>query len=185
MNFTRKLPGITIAILALTTAVASQTSSAKIENSELRIEASSKTGSYEIQQTSGPAHLIAGVAAKVNGRWLHSGDYPRHAVSSSPASASNDVPQLTLVNDGLTGQPELVCTLKLHSNPAYAEISVEIRNTTGRQLSAQGIRLIETRGADQLTLGGPESADRILSDSFSEDRPAMAIHDLGDNHDGL
>jgi alpha-galactosidase len=184
MNLSRKLTGVTVTILTLTIAVASQSSSAKIENSELTIEATGKTGSYEIQQTSGSAHLIAGVAAKVNGHWLHSGDYPNHAVSSSP-SGSNDISQLTIVNSGLAGQPELVCKLKLHSNPAYAEINVEVRNTTARQLSVQGIRLIETRDTDQLALGGPESADRILSDSFSEDRPAMAIHDLGDNHDGL
>jgi alpha-galactosidase len=49
----------------------------------------------------------------------------------------------------------------------------------------QGIRAIEIRDPRLLDLGAPASALRILSDSFSEDRPAMAIHDFGDNTDGL
>ena len=44
----------------------------------------------------------------------------------------------------------------------------------------QGIRAMEAAGASSPNLGGPASEDRVLLDSFSEDRPAMKIHDLAD-----
>jgi sulfur carrier protein ThiS len=160
-------------------AFAQQNSSKAITNSDLEVSANARTGQYIVRQKAGPSSLTAGVAAKVNGRWLHSSDYPQHAVSAP----SNDV--LSIVHSGLAGQPELACSLRMNSDPAYVEISVEVRNTTDKQVEVQGIRSIEIRDGHQLDLGGPESIDRILSDSFSEDRPAVAIHDLGDETSGL
>ena len=155
-----------------------------LQTESLRLEVNAQNGSYTLRQQNGPAQLRAGVAAKVNGQWLHSGDYPKHLVSSSADGA-----ELTITNSGSASKPDLVCTLRLHSNPAYAEIAVEVRNSTQKQIEVQGIRLVEISGPHDLTIGGPDASDRILSDSFSEDRPAMSIHDLGDdaseNKDGL
>ena len=39
--------------------------------------------------------------------------------------------------------------------------------------------------APVINLNGPVSADRILSDSYSEDRPQLAIRDLGDGRKGM
>jgi alpha-galactosidase len=36
-----------------------------------------------------------------------------------------------------------------------------------------------------VNLGGPTAADRVLSDSFSEDRPEMRIFDLGKAPEGV
>src|SRR5581483_8624795 len=60
-----------------------------------------------------------------------------------------------------------------------------VRNSTGKEIQVQGIRSVEIRDTTDLVLGGPDTANRILSDSFSEDRPAMAIHDFGDETSGL
>src|SRR4029077_3093793 len=47
-------------------------------------------------------------------------------------------------------------------------------------IHVQAIRPIEARQGKILDLGGPAALDRVLSDSFSEDRPALKIRDLGD-----
>lgn len=172
-----------LVVFAAVAASASQAPATQVENSALLVVANAKTGAYTLREKSGPAHLTADVAAKVNGRWLNSTDYPKHAVSSS--SAAEGTPQLTITHSGLAGQPDLVCLVRLHSDPSYAEIGVTIRNTAKQPLEVQGIRALEIRDPRLLDLGGPASALRILSDSFSEDRPAMAIHDFGDDPTGL
>lgn len=171
---------IGFALAAISTA---QSQPAQIENSTLLVSVSTKSGAYSIREKNGPVRLTADVAAKVNGQWIHSADYPRHAISSS--AAAEGTPQLTITHSGLAGQPDLVCSVSLHSDPAYAEVTVDVRNTAKKPLEVQGIRAIEIRDPRLLDLGGPASSLRILSDSFSEDRPAMAIHDFGDNADGL
>jgi len=173
------------AVLAACGSVTAQTPSVRIEGPDLLAEASRTAGTYTLQQRTGGAQFTAGVAAKVNGRWLHSSDYPTHTVSSGSGPDANQVPELTIVSGGLPGEPELVCSLWLHGKPAYAEVEVAVRNTTQQQIEVQAIRAIEIRDSQMLDLGGPESADRLLSDSFSEDRPAMSIHDLGDDSKGL
>jgi len=165
-------------------ALGAQAPPKQIENSALLVVANPKTGAYTLREKGGPAHLTGDVAAKVNGRWLRSSDYPKHAVSSSPAEA-DQTPQLTVTHSGLAGQPDIVCAVRLHSDPAYAEIGVTVRNIAKQPIEVQGIRALEIREPRLLELGGPASALRILPDSFSEDRPAMAIHDFGDDPAGL
>ncbi len=170
----------TVAALAASTSLWAETGATQIENSQLLVRANATAGQYSLQEQIGPARFTAGIAAKVNGRWLHSTDYPKHLVRSSPmAGAANDS-ELTITNTGWAGKPDLICALRLYSSPPHAEIQVEIRNTTPKQVEVQALRLVELSSPPMLDLGGPESADRILSDSFSEDRPAMAIHDLTD-----
>jgi alpha-galactosidase len=175
---------LTSVLFVAVAALAAKAPITQIENSGLLVAASAKTGAYTLREKSGPAHLTADVAAKINGRWLHSSDYPTHTVSQSFAVEGDHTPELTVKHSGLERQPDLACSVRLHSDPAYAEIAVTVRNTTQLQVEVQGIRVIELRDPRLLDLGGPASALRILSDSFSEDRPAMAIHDFGDDPAG-
>ena len=169
--------------LALPQVFAAQRQAAQIENSTLLVSVDPKTGAYTLREKNGPVRLTADVAAKVNGQWVHSADYSKHAVSS--AAAAEGTPELTITHSGLAGQPDLTCSVRLHSGPDYAEVTARVRNTTQNPLQVQAIRALEIRDPRLLDLGASASALRILSDSFSEDRPAMAIHDLGDNKDGL
>lgn len=185
-SMTEKLSIIAIPLTLVLFAVAAsaaQAPPAQIENSALVLVANARTGAYTLREKSGPAHLTPDAAAKVNGRWIHSSDYPRH--SALPSYAAEGAPQLTITHSGLAGQPDLICETRLHSDPAYAEITVTVHNTTQHPIEVQGVRVLEIRDPRLLDLGAPASALRILSDSFSEDRPAMAIHDFGDNTDGL
>jgi alpha-galactosidase len=151
----------------------------KIENDRLVVEANSNAGTYTIRSKENPrVWLTAAVAAQVNHRWLHSGDYTRHEIQES--SFTDDLgsgSRLTITYAGLSGQPDLACILQLHSQPAFAEIEVQVRNSTGAQMTVQSIRVLDAQ-SPVLELDGPASADRVLSDSFSEDRPNMEIHDL-------
>jgi alpha-galactosidase len=49
----------------------------------------------------------------------------------------------------------------------------------------QSIRSVHATAAPVINLGGPAAADRILSDSYSEDRPQLAIRELADAPKGL
>jgi alpha-galactosidase len=169
-----------LSVLAADSAAAPSDSAprnSKIENAKLRIDANQKDGAYTIRSKENPRIAItATAAAQVNHRWLHASDYPRHEVrESSFTDASGTGSELTITYSGLSGQPDLVCSLRLR--PVFAEIEVQVRNSTGAQVSVQSIRVLEARDP-VLTLDGPASADRVLSDSFSEDRPNMEIHDL-------
>ena len=79
---------------------------------------------------------------------------------------------------GLSNAPDLSYTLRLYPLVPLAEISATVINSTGHAIEVQAIRAIES--SRSIDLGGPESQDRVLSDSFSENRPAVRIHDLAD-----
>jgi len=144
-------------------------------------------GSYTVfDPASGKPILRAGVGAEVDHRWLKSGDYPKHSVSRGPLSGDlGPGTGFTIVHTGLAGQPDLVTSLELHGNPDFAVVSVSVKNTGSRPVAVQALRSVEAAGADAVDLGGPEASDRVLSDSFSEDRPGIVIHDLRDANEGM
>jgi alpha-galactosidase len=158
----------------------------KIENMNLVIEASQKAGSYTIRSKENPrVSITAGMAAEVNQRWLRASDYPQHEIQDS--GFTDDLgtgSQITITYSGLRGQPDLLCSLRLRPQSAFAEIEVHVRNSSGAQVRVQRIRVLEAQ-TPTLMLDGPESADRVLSDSFSENRPDMKIYDLAQATDGM
>ncbi len=161
-------------------------STAKIENSKLAIEADQKAGTYTVRSKENPRDWLTGaVAAQVNHRWLRSADYRQHDIQESPFSDDLGTgSQLTITYSGFSGQPELVCSVRLRAESMFAEIEVQVRNTTGTQITVQSIRTLDAK-SPLLALDGPLSGDRVLSDSFSEDRPNMVIHDLAQPTDGM
>ncbi len=158
----------------------------RIENSKLVIETNQKSGEYTIRSKASPhVAITASFAAEVNQRWLHAKDYPMHGIETASSNdGSGPSAALTITYGGLAGQPELVGHIRLRPDAEYAEIDVEVRNKTQAPVTVQGIRVAEGPNGF-LSLDGPASADRVLSDSFSEDRPNMKLHDLGDATDGM
>ncbi len=144
-------------------------------------------GAYSIGAPgSAQAALTASVAARINGRWVHAADYPRHAVKRSTASGylgAAEVWQVTY--SGLAGEPDLVYRLRAYTGSPFADLEVTVDNTTGKTIQVQSIREVESTQAPVVDLGAPPADDRVLSDSFSEDRPAMQIHNLGDAANGM
>ncbi len=159
--------------------------SQNIENAQLVVEMNQSSGNYTIRsKENSRVAITAGVAAQINQRWLSSDSYPRHVAQESITDDIGEGRQLTITHSGKSGEPDLVCLIRLRSQPASAEIEVQVKNTTGAPVTVQSIRVLEAV-APFIDLGGPPSSDRILSDSFSEDRPNMEIHDLAQATGGL
>lgn len=154
---------------------------AQSATSGLNVQISQTDGSYALATPgSEGAVLSAGVAANVDDHWLQSKDYPHHDVKqSSVADDMGPAQEWTVTFSGLSGQPDLVYRLRRYSDKPYADIQVSVDNTTGKSIEVEAIRPVAAMGNPVINLGGPVTADRILSDSFSEDRPGMSIHDFG------
>ena len=176
-------------LLALTSAAASVSAAAaaktkteipaqtRIENSRLEVSADQKSGAYTLRsKENGRLQLSGAISAQINHHWLRAADYPRHEVKTSNATAGSE---LVITYSGLPAQPDLICSIRLSSASQFAEIEVTVRNSTSSELTVESIRPLDGR-SPFFSLDGPASGDRVLSDSFSEDRPDMALHDFAD-----
>ncbi|MGH9609968.1 MAG: alpha-galactosidase, partial [Bryobacteraceae bacterium] len=150
------------------------------ETHTLHIEINHSDGSYSIGMPgSGASAFTSGVAAEVNGRWLKAADYPQHRVQESNVSGYfGPATNWRVICSGLTHQPDLIYDLRIYQNRPLADIQVRAHNTTGKKIYVEAIRSVDATG--KLNLDGPNLKDRVLSDSFSEDRPAMQLHDFAD-----
>jgi hypothetical protein len=144
-------------------------------------------GTYSIAAPgiAGPV-IRSDVEAVVDSIVLRSTAYPRHAIELSelPDELGSGA-TLTVTHTGLAGRPDLICVLRLMRDQSWGEITVKVHNTTDHAISVQAIRSVHATGAASVDLGASAAADRILSDSYSEDRPQLAIRDLGAGPQGL
>jgi hypothetical protein len=174
------------ALLAVFSLPASAQEALSIHNAQLSVHVRAQDGSYEIRlQGSERPALVARVGAQVDHRWLVSSEYPRHqAAASSFNSPLGPGHQLAVTFTGLATKPDLVCILRLYDERPFGEVQVKVRNGAPGGVSVQAIRLVDAIGEPRVDLGGPEAADRVMSDSFSED-PTMKIADLADAPSGM
>jgi hypothetical protein len=144
-------------------------------------------GSYSIASPGIAGTVIrSDVEAEVDSRVLRSSAYPQHTlVQSESRDEFGAGSTLTVTHTGLPDTPDLVCTVRLFRDQSWGEIEVKAVNTTARAISVQAIRTLHAKGAPVISLNGPASADRILSDSYSEDRPQLAIRELFDAPKGM
>ncbi len=139
-------------------------------------------GSYSIAKAgSAGAVLHSSVEATVDGEVLRSSSYPEHkTVQAEFHDELGSGVELTITHAGLPDKPDLVCNIRLYSDRPWGDVAVNVLNTTNKAISVQEIRSVEVDGAPFIDLSGPAGADRVISDSYSEDRPQLAIRDLGD-----
>jgi alpha-galactosidase len=162
--------------------IVSCTAQSTSEHRALQIEVSPIDGTYSIAMSGSQSPALrAGVGAEVDGHWLHASDYPRHAVEHSQAKGLlGEATDWQITYSGLSGQPDLIYHLRAYSNESFGDIQVTVRNTTAKPIHVEGIRSVESSESPVVDLGGPELENRVLSDSFSEDRPSITIRDLAD-----
>ncbi len=157
-----------------------------IQGKDLSVETNSD-GSYSINQAGIPGTVMrSDVEADADSEVLRSSAYPQHKTMQSEFHdefGSGSI--LTVTHTGLQGKPDLVCTLRLYHDQPWGDLEVKVLNTTGRAITVQAIRSIHVTDAPVINLNGSVSADRILSDSYSEDRPQLAIRDLSDGRNGM
>ncbi len=144
-------------------------------------------GSYFIRSSDITGDVLhSDVDAAVDGAVLRSTDYPKHeATQADFHDEFGSGTELTETNTGLTGKPDLVLQLRLYKDRSWGDVQVKVVNTTGQTISVSMIRSVHTTGSESVDLKGPVAADRVLSDSYSEDRPALKIRDLADGPDGV
>ena len=175
-----------LAITAGTLIVALPCVAQQLTNDELSLMVNAQEGSYQLSVHGGQPLLRSRVAAQVDHQWLRSSDYPRHQASES--TFEDDLGpgrEVTVTCSGLDGKPDLVYVLQLYKQRPYGTVQVKVQNSAGKEVTVQAIRSVEAMGEPILNLGGGQSADRVLSDSFSEDWPDLALYDLGGVHGGM
>jgi alpha-galactosidase len=159
-----------------------------LTNEDLSLTVNAPDGSYQLSlhgEHNGQPVLRSRVAAEVDHQWLRSNDYPQHQASES--TFEDDLGpgrEVTVTCSGLEGKPDLVYVLQLYKQRPYGTVQVKVHNSAGREVTVQAIRSLEVMGEPSvnmsvINLGGGQSADRVLSDSFSEDWPDLALYDLG------
>ena len=152
------------------------------EEHALRITVNPADGRYEIAMAESSSYALrAGVGVELDGRWLHASDYPRHVVERSQVQGYlGEATDWQVTYSGLGGQPDLVYHLRAYSRQPFGDIQVTVRNTTGKEIHLESIRCVDATEGSTIDLGGPVLDDRVLSDSFSEDRPAIIIRNFAD-----
>ena len=177
------LMGATISAL---TPGAMPCSAQQLTNRALSVTVNRQDGSYQFGPIGSQSVLQASTGALINHQWLRSTDYPSHSVSESPFSdALGFGQQLTVTCSGLRDSPDLIFVVQLYTENPYGAIQAKIRNTSSKATSVQAIRSVEATGDSIVNLGGRQSDERILSDSFSEDWPDLVIYDLADAPGGM
>lgn len=176
-----KLILISLASLLLVVGSAARAADTELQNESMRIRISSADGSYTISTATGRTPILrAEIGVEVDHHWIKSADYPKREIAASDfENALGRGRQAKVTFAGLAGQPDLICSIRLYSTRPYGEIQVEVRNQSGKQLEIQSIRSVEALGNAIVDLHANASADRVLSDSFSEDWPPFQIYDLG------
>jgi alpha-galactosidase len=174
--------GLTAILLLVSSGVTTLHAQSSGKEHALKVGANSADGTYTIAMPGSDSYALrAGVGAQVDGRWLHASDYPQHAVEHSQAQGYlGDATDWQVTYSGLSGQPDLIYHLRAYSTDLFGDIQVTVRNTTGKTIRVESIRSVDASEGPILDLGGPAVDNRVLSDSFSEDRPAITIRNFAD-----
>lgn len=156
------------------------------QTGRLQIKANEADGRYAVGIAGMSTPILqAGAAVQVRGAWLRSSDYPQHTVSKGAATGElGAAEEWTLTYTGRKDAPDLQVLLRSYQNKPFGDLQVIVKNTTAKALQVDAIRTIDA-GPESLNLGGSHADERVLSDSFSEDRPAMKIHEFGDLVHGM
>jgi hypothetical protein len=152
-----------------------------LQNRWLTLSVRPSDGCLELRGAAlGAPVLAARVGAEVDHKWLLSTEYPKHQIMASDFhDALGQGRQLQVSFSGLAGKPDISYLLQLYNDRPYGAVQVQIENTGREPVSIQSVRMMDVVSNPRVNLGGPEDADRVLSDSYSEDRPPLHIFDLG------
>jgi alpha-galactosidase len=160
---------------------------AQISNNILTVSLAKSGAVYELKERAlQKPVLTARVGAEVNHHWLWSTDYPHADVATSAFSDQlGPAHRLEASFSGNANKPDLSYTVDVYDEQLFASIQVKVRNGSDAPLQVQAIRVLDATGTPAVNLGAAEDVERVLSDSFSEDRPPLHIFDLGKARDYL
>ena len=156
------------------------------QNESLSVVVQPNDGTYEIRTRVGGHTIIhARIAAEIDHNQVKSTDYPKHEISQSRfEDVLGPGKKIIVTSSGLPNLPDLAVTFQIYDGRPFGVVEAEVQNHTGNPVTIQSIRSVEALGNQIVDLGGPQNADRVLSDSFSEDWPPLQIYDLGKAPEG-
>jgi hypothetical protein len=161
-------------------------SSSLIRGGELTIEAFDD-GFYGLSSTAIHGTVLRSeVQADIAGSTLKSSQYPHHLTQITQFHDElGSGSMLTVTHTGLPRVPDLICDLRVYRDQPWGDIQVRLHNTTSNSIDVHAIRVVRSTSGNVLHLNGPDTEDRILSDSFSEDTPQLKLMDLTESPDGM
>ena len=149
----------------------------------LSVAVDTKNCSYTISSPALDGEVLRGhPAVRVGRKWVEASSYPSCTEAhSSVAGELGAADETTLRFSGLQDAPDLLLRIRRYNEKPFGELQLTAKNTTGQPIQIEALRLIEASGSDLIHLGASSATNRILNDSFSEDRPGMQLHDLSDS----
>ena len=176
------MPRSSVAAFAASTLLVFSASTARAQSHALTVSVAQKDGSYTIAAPGIRGNVLeASPAIKVDGRWYQAKEYAKHEISKSSFTGElGKGMEQTVHYTGLAQAPDLTLTLRTYDDRPFGDLQLQARNNGGAPVHIQGFRLIEASGPDVIHLGADRRQDRVLSDSFSEDRPGMQLHDMSE-----
>ncbi len=159
----------------------------ELKNADLTVTINPADGSYAIAAKGAASPVLrAVIGAEVDHHWIKSSEYPKHSVTTSDFEDTlGRGHQATVTSTGLAGRPDLSYSVRVYESKPYGEIQVQVQNHSGKAVEVQSIRSVDAVGRGIMNLHASAGADRVLSDSFSEDWPALQIYDLGKAPNGM
>ena len=162
----------------------------QLTNDELSLTVNAEEGSYQLllhEVHDGQPVLKSRVAGQVDHEWLRSSDYPRHQASES--TFEDDLGsgrQVTVTCSGLDGKPDLVYVIQtLQTAPLRHRPGESAKQLREKKLLCRPFGVWRPWVNRSSIWAADQSADRVLSDSFSEDWPDLALYDLGGAPGGM
>ena len=175
--------GCSILLLVLSAASHAQTGTGdnEISSNALRVSLLNKGAVYQVKGRGLERPVFsARIGVEVDHQWLWSTDYPQsHVVSSEFRDPLGTGHKLDVTFTGLANKPDLKYTVELYDQHPFGDVQVSLQNQGKNDVQVQAMRVLDASGSPVVDLGGPEETERIMSDSFSEDRPPLHIFDLG------
>ncbi len=160
---------------------------AELDQGPLAVSINPDNGTYSLATKAGLQVLRdVTISAKVNGKWIHGMDYSKPTISREVSIGElGQCRTWEVTYPGTQMMPTLMYKIRTYTKLPGGDVQVFIRNSTAKKIVIQDIRSVDARGSTALNLGAEETDDRILSDSVSENRPVIRVHDLADTSDQL
>jgi alpha-galactosidase len=158
---------------------------AEISTHALTVSLRNKGAIYELKaQGLEKPVLTARVGVQVDHRWLWTTEYPQpKIVSADFHDQLGSGHRFEIAFSGSATKPDLKYTIDLYDELPFGGVQMELRNGGKNAVQVQAMRVLDASGTPVVDLGAPENSERVLSDSFSEDRPPLHIFDLGKAHE--
>ncbi len=142
-------------------------------------------GSYALRSTAIHGDVLRSeVEVDTAAGTLKSSLYPNHSKTIAPFTDElGSGHLLTVTHTGLPGTPDLICEFRVYDDRPWGDIKVSVSNTNGSPIEMHAMRVVKSSKGDIVQLNGPASADRVLSDDYTEN--PVRLMDLGEPKDGI